>query len=286
MMAFVDFARAHGVEIDRLEQGDRIYRCPTTDHPRSKNGAYFFDGRRGFVQNWETGEPAQWWNDDKATPWSDAEKREWANKQAAAKQLKEKGYADAVKRAVALLSTAKQSTHPYLVEKGFPEVKTLVSPDGEMLVPMRDQTTNALMGIQVIKLAPSHREWEKKMIYGMKAKGAVYRIGSRASTETYLVEGYSTGLSVDTALRLLKLNASVLVCFSAQNLVHVAQNSAGRLFVFADNDESQTGEKVAIATGLPYVMSDRVGEDANDLHQRVGVMAVAQKILDVRKRPP
>ena len=285
-MAFVDFARAHGVEIDRLEQGDRIYRCPTTDHPRSKNGAYFFDGRRGFVQNWETGEPAQWWNDDKATPWSDAEKREWANKQAAAKQLKEKGYADAVKRAAALLSTAKQSTHPYLVEKGFPEVKTLVSPDGEMLVPMRDQTTNALMGIQVIKLAPSHREWEKKMIYGMKAKGAVYRIGSRTSTETYLVEGYSTGLSVDTALRLLKLNASVLVCFSAQNLVHVAQNSAGRLIVFADNDESQTGEKVAIATGLPYVMSDRVGEDANDLHQRVGVMAVAQKILEVRKRPP
>jgi putative DNA primase/helicase len=79
-MTFVEFARTHGLEIDRLRSGDRIFRCPTTAHPRSKNGAYAFDGKRGWVQNWETGEALQWWNDPTARPWTDAEKREWERK--------------------------------------------------------------------------------------------------------------------------------------------------------------------------------------------------------------
>ena len=45
-MSFIDFARAHGVEInpDRLFASERIRRCGTVDKPRSTNGAYFWDG--------------------------------------------------------------------------------------------------------------------------------------------------------------------------------------------------------------------------------------------------
>ena len=50
-MTFIDFARAHGVEIDpnRLYPSDRIKRCGTVERPRSGNGAYFYDGQRGSL---------------------------------------------------------------------------------------------------------------------------------------------------------------------------------------------------------------------------------------------
>ena len=282
-MEFISFARAHGVEIGRLEQGDRIYRCATTNHPKSTNGAYYFDGDRGWVQSWESGEGVQWWNSDKVTPWSDADKREWAARRHAAEASKRQTQADAAKRAQDMLSGAKLDAHGYLIEKGFPEAVGFVIDDGrELLIPMRDCVTNQLLGLQSIRV--SENQWQKKMIYGMRAKGAVLRLGSNRANESYLVEGYSTALSVDAAVKMLRLNASVVVCFSAQNLVHVAEKLSGNRRVFADNDHSQTGQKAAEATGLPWVMADAVGEDANDLHRRAGVVAVAQKLMEVRRQ--
>ena len=77
--------------------------------------------------------------------------------------------------------------------------------------------------------------------------------------------------------------ASVVVCFSASNMVQVAEQIPGRRFVFADNDESQTGEKAAQQTGLPWTMADTVGWDANDLHTHSGLFAVVAKIMQCRQ---
>ena len=55
-------------------------------------------------------------------------------------------------------------------------------------------------------------------------------------------------------------------------------------FVFADNDESKTGEKSAQSTGLPWTMADEVGWDANDLHAHNGLFAVVKKIMMCRGR--
>lgn len=282
MTDFIAFSRSCGLLIKALRSGNRIFRCPTETHPKSDNGAYFFDGDRGWCQNWETGEPVQWWNSDRATPWTDADKQKWKQQRRASEQERREAAQQAVAKAAGMIKGARTDTHPYLKYKSHPEARGLVLEDESLLIPMRDFRDNALLGAQVIKLVDN--DWQKKMIYGMRAKGAAFRIGSNKSHETYFVEGYATGLSVDTALRLSRINASVLVCFSASNLQHIAMNTTGRRYIFADNDASQTGENAAKATGLPFCMSDVVGEDANDMHARNGVLAVAKKIMEVRRR--
>ena len=42
--------------------------------------------------------------------------------------------------------------------------------------------------------------------------------------------------------------------------------------------------EAAQQAGLAYCMSDVVGEDANDLHQRAGVFAVAAKLMEARRK--
>ena len=276
-MHFSDFARAHGVEIGDLRTGDKIFRCGTTNHPRSSNGAYFFDGRRGWIQNWETGEAVAWWNDPTAQPWTEADKREWAMRRRTAEDDTRRNQEQAARRAQGIIDAAIPSPHEYLKAKGFPELKSLTNQDGaDLIIPMRDVRNNALLGAQVIRLVDN--TWQKKMIPGMRAKGAIFRIGPSRAIETILCEGFATGLSIDAACRMMRLNAAVLVCFSASNMQHIASMTTGRRFVFADNDASLTGEKAAQATGLPWVMPDQVGEDANDLHQRAGIMAVSKLI--------
>ena len=127
----------------------------------------------------------------------------------------------------------------------------------------------------------NERKYEKKMLTGMRAKNAVFHIGNRMAEDTWLVEGYATGLSVYHALRSCGMNASVVVCFSAGNMVAVASQIPGRVFVFADDDESGTGAKSAEATERPWTMPDQVGYDANDLHQKEGLFAVVSKLMGV-----
>ncbi|WP_420867745.1 toprim domain-containing protein [Achromobacter piechaudii] len=117
----------------------------------------------------------------------------------------------------------------------------------------------------------------------MRATGAVLRIGSDRALETVLCEGYATGLSIDAAIKQLRLNAAVLVCFSDSNMRYAAGQVPGKKYAFADNDKSGAGERAAKEAGLAYCMSDVIGEDANDLHMRAGVLAVAMKLMVARR---
>jgi len=283
MSDFVSFARAHGVEIHDLYPGEKIRRCGTVDHPRSKNGAYFWDGARGFVWNWAAEAKAQWFNDASAQAWTEAEKAQWRAKRAAASAQQSDDHRRAATRAAEMLRSAKPSEHNYLHSKGFPDAQGLVSTDGALLIPMRSLDSNELQGLQTIRWISEERRYEKKMIPGMKAKGAVFRMGDRATPETFLVEGYATGLSVLAALRSVGLRASALVCFSAGNLVQVAPMVKGKCFVFADHDESEAGEKAALQTTLPYCISPELG-DANDLHVKGGLMAVCAQLMALRRK--
>lgn len=283
-MSFIDFARAHGVEIDpsKLFASDKIKRCPTTEKPRSTNGAYFWDGARGWVFAWDGEARTQWYDDPNAKPWTDEEKRAWAVKRRMASVEQERKHENAALHAAMLVRSTVPGPHDYLMRKGLPKVDGLVLPDATLLVPMRNLATNELQGAQIIRWLPEEMKWEKKMVPGMRAKGAVLRLGSKTAAETILCEGYATGLSIELAARQLRLNASVLICFSASNLVFVAGLLKGRGFVFADNDKSETGEQSAIATGLPHVMADEVGFDANDIHVKHGLFALSTKLMQLR----
>ena len=285
MNRFIDFARAHGLEIDpsKFYPSDKIRRCGTVDKPRSLNGSYLWDGQRGWVFRWDEEARVIWFEDPNATPWTDEQKREWMDKRRAQNASRDNEYEKASQKAYTTLNNAKLAKHDYLHLKGFPDLEGLVL-EGSLLVPMRNVVTNNLQGYQRIYWDEENRKWEKKMLSGMRARNAVMFMGDRKAEEVWLCEGYATGLSIHASLRSVGLKASVVVCFSASNMVAVADQIKGQRYIFADNDESKTGEKSAIQTELPWTMADTVGFDANDLHKKSGLFAVVGKIMALRSK--
>lgn len=281
MMSFTQFAEAHGVIIKSLRSSDKIQRGPTVSHPKSDNGAWLWDGSRGGVMAWDGDGAWYWWRDDNAKPLTDADKRAWAMKQREAEEARERGYRRAATEADLQLRACKQQEHGYLKMKGFVHALGMVDADDTLHIPMRDWHTNHLRGTQ--RISWDGDGWQKKMTYGMKAKGAVFRIGSPKARETWLVEGYATGLSVKVALSQLRIDSAVVVCFSDSNLAHVAPLLTGPRLVFADNDKSGAGERAAVATGLPYCMAPTEGDDANDLHAAEGIFAVCDLVMGLRR---
>lgn len=283
MSDFFRFAEAHGVLIKSLIPSGKIVRCATVLHPRSTNGAYMWDGQRGFVFAWDGPAEPQWFNDPSATPWTDAEKREFAQKRNLERQQLMQRQQRTAQNADAMVRAAVLGEHNYFHFKGLPDARGLIQADGSLLVPMRS-LAGALQGAQVIRWDHENRRYDKRMLPGMKAKGAVLRVGPPRASATFLCEGYATGLSIEMAVRQMRLNASVLVCFSDSNLAFVAPSVSGLKYVFADNDASGAGERAAKATGLQYCMSDVLGNDANDDHVQLGLMAVCQKLMNVRRQ--
>lgn len=286
-MSFIQFALAHGVQINeaKFTSSDRIRRCATVAHPKSSNGAYYWDGARGWVYAWDGDARVHWYDDPNAKPWTEAEKAVWRAKRDAQRASEANVQRRAAERAAEMLRTTVPDRHDYLIRKRLPDAQGLVLPTGDLLVPMRNPITNELQGAQVIRWNAEAMTWEKKMLPGMKAKGAVLRLGTKTATETVFCEGYATGLSIEAAVRQMRLGAAVLVCFSDSNMVHVAGLiSKGRRYVFADNDKSGAGELAAKETGLPYCMSPTLGDDANDLHAREGLLAVCSLLMRVRQQ--
>ena len=150
-MSFIQFARAHGVEIDpaRRYPGEKIKRCGTVEKPRSRNGAYFWDGQRGWVFNWSAEAQVQWFNDPSAAPWTQAEKDAWKAQRQAQRAQQAQTHQRAAQQAQTMLEAATPGEHSYLHSKGFPLAQGLIAPDGALLIPMRNHQTQALQGVQV-----------------------------------------------------------------------------------------------------------------------------------------
>lgn len=229
-------------------------------------------------------------NDKHAEPSAqemEARRKARAEREAQAVREERKRLADnkkAADKAAGLIKSCKPQEHNYLRSKQLPHVMGLVTEDLQLVIPMRNVETNELQGAQVIKWLMNERQWEKKFLYGQKSKGAVFRLGSPLARESWLCEGYATGLSIEAALRQLSLQANVLVCFSAENMAHVASMIKGKKYTFADHDESGTGQAKAKQIGAPYCMSPVLGEDANDMHARAGLFALCQLMMETRKQ--
>ena len=154
MSDFLQFAIAHGLQIDRLFPAEKVQRCATTDKPRSKNGAWFWDGFKGWVSDWAQGGEIHWFDNPHAKTWTDADRTAWANRKRAAEHRLAEGWGRAAMQAGLMLQDTELKEHDYLHRKGLPDALGLVAEDGTLLVPMRNFQTNALQGAQVIRWLP------------------------------------------------------------------------------------------------------------------------------------
>jgi putative DNA primase/helicase len=272
MHDFIQFAATHGVIINNPVDDGRLQRCPTSDHPKQRDGAYRFFGTWGWVQDWSNHEKPIIWKADgtDAVPVTvmarDVERirREEARRRQQAAQ-----------RAVEIVRSCKTKPHAYLTNKGFPLEVGLVDSEENLIIAMRDMLDyRRINSVQSIT-----NQGEKKFLYGGAAKGSIFIIGS--GEDRWLCEGYATGLSIRAALRYMHQPSSVVVCFSASNLAHVAGAMGGRRLIVADNDQSGTGERFAASSGLPWVMPPDVGHDANDMHKAHGIPALANLLRGI-----
>ena len=276
MTDFVDFCRMHGVVIDHAPQIGVWKRFKTEDKPRHRNGAVKFMGDHGFVQNHATMFEVAVWK-------SEGDSRAAAQRiQASANQAAQdtiRHQQKAAQKAAQMLAECELRQHPYLAAKGFPDER--VNVNGEfMLIPMR-------VGRDVVGVQTINADGEKKFLFGQRCSLAQFVFSSTAPGAHIVCEGYATALSIRQAMAAIKRPYTLHVCFSAGNMKKVAQSLPGG-FVVADNDASGTGERIAKEIGWPYWMSDTVGEDFNDYHQRRGLFALSQGlqklILEARRR--
>lgn len=192
-------------------------------------------------------------------------------------------------------------THPYLARKGFPQELGLVCHDawrhlpqgsfGEAVakysIPEGDGPLLVVPGRSAGRLTTVQfitPEGAKKNILKGVMGGASHRIAT--GRETWVCEGIATAMSVRAALRLLGRRATVLCAFAAQNVGRVASGIPGAI-IAADHDKPVetlcglgTGEFYAARSGCVWVQPQAV-EDFNDMHQREGLRAVAQRLREV-----
>ena len=181
----------------------------------------------------------------------------------------------AAERAIDMIARASLGNHPYLKSKQFPDELGFITQDNSLMVPMRN-SRKKLVGAQIICWEGD--QWVKKFIYGTKAQGAIFRIGSRSAAYSILCEGYATGLTIYKACRLISLDVTILVCFSASNIIEVSKFvTCKHCGIYADNDENRAGEKAALKTGRAYIMSNTVGFDASDDLREHSIIHVAEK---------
>lgn len=267
-MEFLDFCRLHGVVIEHLPIEGRWKRCPTIDKPKSRNGAVKWLGDVGFVQNHATMLDVATWFPDRVQA-AQIDHAAIAARAAEGERLVQEGRIKAAARASKVISECYMGRHQYFERKGFPEEAGLVWQDGRLVIPMR--AGRELVGLQVID-----SDGDKKFLPGQRTSDAAFIMGD-ARQRPIFCEGYATGLSLRLALAACKMQACVVVCFSAHNVPKMAASMPGGVVV-ADNDASGTGERVARQTGLPHWMPPTVGHDANDCHQEKGIFFLSTAI--------
>lgn len=169
-------------------------------------------------------------------------------------------------RAAQMVAEATPGSHPYLARKGFPHAMGLIHGE-QLLIPVRDSRSHRIISVQQIAA-----DGNKRFLAGARARGGMFLFGTDYR-RTFLCEGYATGLTLYEAARRLYRHAAIVVCFSAGN-IEVLANAFRNALVCADHDESGTGERIAIKTGLPWIKPPLVGTDFNDLHCSEGIHAV------------
>lgn len=203
----------------------------------------------------------------------EARRREMEARATAEGIEREREQKDAAKKAAWIMHQTKHEQHAYLASRGWPEAKGAVwwptENENLLCIPMR--VGDHLVGLQMID-----RTGAKKFLKGQRTSEAEYVISNpgRGCAEWYC-EGAATGLSLRDCLHALRMRYRIHITFSAQNMVKVAAKY-GTGYVIADRDDSGTGERAALKTGLPYYLPD--AGDFNDAHRANGLFRTSQAL--------
>ena len=267
-MDLINYCRAHGIIVATLPPLGVWRRYPTVDHPHKRNGAVKWLGEIAFVQNHATDQEVSVWKSEGADKIDRAKFVQIIKSGADEIQQKQK---DAAARAAWILHQCSSERHKYFFSKGFPEEQGNVwrKDDKPLLViPMR--IDGRVVGCQLID-----EDGNKKFLSGQRTSDASFVIDNKGTN--VLCEGFATALSIQQAMRSLRRRYKIHVCFSAGNMLKIANVLDGGVVV-ADNDASGTGERIAKEIGWPYWMSKTVGNDANDDHKAMGLFRFSQSL--------
>jgi putative DNA primase/helicase len=275
--AFKAAMRDTGIEPPDIIKADgTLHRFHIAGHKSgSLNGAYklHLDGKAaGYYEDFKTGIKANWKSDLESKPLSDAERRKFAQERAAkeAEQTKQRleAQAKAADRAhwIWAHSTAITDSrqHAYLMAKK-------IKPNGAhlyrgALIYRLFDVHKRLVGIRFI-----HPDGSKRPLKGALKIGAFGIIGKVQPGDTTLLiaEGFSTAASLHEAS-----GHPVFIATDASNMIATAKAvrtlyPLAKIIVCADNDESGTGQKNAVAAATAckgfYIVAPDTGSDFNDL---------------------
>jgi putative DNA primase/helicase len=177
----------------------------------------------------------------------------------------------AARKAGWIMHQTKLKTHPYLASKGFADKQINVwEKDGNDLLVIPMSIDRHLVGVQLID-----HEGNKKFLHGQTTKGASFCMNAKGIP--IFCEGYATALSVRDCMKASNILYTIYVCFSASNMKHIARTFREG-FIVADNDPNRIGERSAQEAQKPYWISETVGDDFNDYHQREGTFRASQNL--------
>lgn len=152
--------------------------------------------------------------------------------------------------------------------------------DGALLVPIHD-ADGALQSWQAIPA-----EGDKRSAPGAPVRGGSFVVGGPIGDSVYLAEGIGQAWSIHQASR-----KPAVVCFGAGNVEAIAKQLRDRhpaltIAIVCDRGKEADGERIAKAVGgawveMPSDWPDN--SDANDLHQRDGLQAVADLLATARE---
>lgn len=242
---FLNFAEGHELKIKKLVADGKIHRVGTEQHPWKKNGSYFFDGKFGWVQNFETMAAPAVFRDGNKKPSDGSQGRAMAKKMARAME----DQARAIKRAEAIFKSFEgvRESHPYFLKKGVTMRGVFgvrVSRDGKLIIPI-------YRGGEFISFQSIDDDGKKRFALGCPVAGGCFVIRRKSARVLLFCEGFATGLTLFQSCR----DASVVVAFNAGNLLKVAErfrDTAKNCLVCADNDhetEGRTGKNMGVECG-------------------------------------
>jgi putative DNA primase/helicase len=277
------------------------------------DGRLICDDDRVTAINWQTGDKTTVWLKENRTV---EDRRRYAQQRAEDEQRDREKAARTAQTAERMVRAAKPSEHSYLKRKGFPDERPLVlaadavrqmagyTNDRGQFVPADYLVPPAAAMAIVVparigqKITSAQLIWEdgtKKFLFGGEMGAASHRIATGSAA--WLCEGYATGLSLRAALRGLKRRDTILVCFSAANIVKVAAEIDGQCYIAADHDAPPAakpeqfgglgaGEYFAQKAGKPYAMPPEQTTDFNDYHQTAGIFAVQRLVNGLLRGVP